>query len=233
MLFTTDQIIADVRSDLFDKADLDDSNTPRDTLWSDEDLLRYLNSAAARLASDTLALRKRFQFAVTANNPLVRFPYSEVIEEIRVEVTSDVLIRPRKLDHFDIDQGIEFNDYGIVIWSMPDLTRVGTPTHYTRDYDNTYMRIYPIPQDDTILVAYATVLPTELFAGMPLPFSTMQDKDLLLMWMKKLAYEKQDADTLDLARAKNFENEYTARAATRASEIDRIRRKGGLIQPAW
>src|SRR5690606_41645745 len=97
---------------------------------------------------------------------------------------------------FDIDDGICKDDYGQQVYPYPDLDAVGTPSHFTRDYDNRFMRVWPIPHLPGVLHAQAIVLPQQLYAGMPLPFSARQDLDLLLMWMKKLAYAKHDADKI-------------------------------------
>lgn len=232
MIYTVDQIIEDFRSDVFDRPDTDDAGNARDTLWSDEDALRYLNSAAARLASDTLALRRRFELAVDANQPLVRFPYTEILDDLVVSFSIPGLGRRRSLREFDIDQGIVRDDYGVQIYEPVDLDATGTPSHFTRDYDNQFMRLWPVPTIAGTLSAHAYVLPQEMVMGMPLPFSAMQDRDLLLMWMKKMAYAKQDADTLDLQRSKDFEAEYARTVLNRRSEIDRIRRDGGVMRPS-
>lgn len=233
MIRTVEQLIGDFRSDVYDRADLDDAGNQRDTLWSDADALRYLNSAAARLASDTLMLRERFEFTTSALDPLVFFPFDRVIDVLSIKFSAPGYPSSarRSLVKFDIDEGIVRDDYGVLIITAPDLDAQGTPTHYTRDYDNRFLRMYPIPYIAGTLVIYAIVLPQELFPGMPLPFTAQQDFDLLLMWMKKQAYAKQDADTLDMERSLAFENEYKRTVKDRKSEIDRIRRDTGLLEP--
>lgn len=231
MLYTADQLIEDFRSDVFDRADVDDAGNARDTLWSDVDVLRYLNSAAARWASDTLALRRLFTANITAGNPLVSFPLDEMLDVITASFVYDANSRPRKLDPFDIDEGVCTCDYGTFIHTVPDLAAEGTPTHFTRDYDNRYIRLWRVPQQDGVLTVHAHALPATIYAGAPLPFTAPADRDLVLMWMKKMAYEKQDADTFDLSRAKEFEQEYRRTMPYRKSEIDRLRRDGGIMRP--
>lgn len=230
MIITVEQAIEALRSDLFDRADLDDDGNARDTLWSDTDLLRYFNSACARWASDTLALRRRFEFQVAADQALVRFPYSEILDDLAVTFSVPALGRRRVLNKFDLDEPMWRSDYGIQVEEQFDIERVGTPTHYTRDYDNQFMRLYPIPTMAGVLSASAIVLPSQLYAGMPLPVNTMQDFDLVMLWSKKMAYAKQDADTLDLERSKAFEAEYNAYVLNRRSEIDRTRRDAGVMR---
>lgn len=232
MLATVDQLIEEFRSDVFDRPDVDDMGTARDMLWSDADVLRYMNSAAARWASDTLALRRRFVFTVAPGNALVRFPYSEILDDLSVTFSVPGFGRQRRLHKFDIDDGIKRDDYGLQVFESPDLEAVGMPSHYTRDYDNKYMRLFPVPYVAGTLSAHAITLPAELHPGMPLPIEARQDLDLLLMWMKKLAYAKQDADTLDLDRSEKFEAEYKRFMPDRKSEIDRTRRVGGTMFPS-
>lgn len=230
MIITVEEGIEALRSDLFDKADVDDDGNARDTLWSDADLLRYFNSACARWASDTLALRRRFEFAVAADQALVRFPYSEILDELSVSFVVPSLGRRRTLRKFDLDDTLVADDYGTQVEITPDLDKRGMPTHYTRDYDNQFLRLWPVPFVASTLSATAIVLPQQLYPGMLLPCTSVQDFDLIALWVKKLAYAKQDADTLDLDRSVAFEREYKREVLNRRSEIDRTRRNGGVMK---
>lgn len=232
MAYTVEDIVSRFRSDVFDVGDVDDGGVVRDTLWSAEDVLAYLNEACVMLATDTLAIRRRFEFQITAGEPLVRFPLDEILDELSITFSSPTLGRRRVLRPFDIDEPLEgYDDYGNVIDVLPDMTRTGMPTHFTRDFDNQFLRLYPIPYVDGVVSASAIAVPQRLYDNMPLPFQSLKDQALLLLWMKALAYAKQDADVQDLARAREFANEYKARVKDRASEIDRLRRDGGVMRP--
>lgn len=233
MLRTSDQFIDDIRSDLADRPDIGEGGRERDTLWSDADLLRYLNSAAARLASDTLGLRKQFTIQVTAGTALLPFPYWQVLDFITAGFNSPAFgSSTYNLTQFDMNEGICRDDYGVMINVQPDYNTTGNPRYFTRDVDGTFMRLYPIPMVDGVFTALAYVLPTPIQAGMPVPFQAQQDWDLLLMWAKNMAYRKHDADTLDLDRADAFRAEYNSTVIDRRSEIDRIARDGGIIRPS-
>lgn len=232
MLRLTENFLCDLRSDLADRADVDDDNNVRDTLWSDEDLLRYLNSAAHRLASDTLYLRRRVVIPTLAGEPLYAFPMDSVIQFLSVGWRSPDFGRStRRLDQFDIDGYITRDDYGVPLDMLPDLEATGTPGWFTRDWDNKFMRIHPIPQVAGVLEVQAIVYPDELYPGMSLPFQSRADYDLLLLWAKHLAYAKHDADVLDLDRSKAFERQYELDVRERCSEVDRQRRDTGLLKP--
>lgn len=232
MLRTTKDITDEFRSDVWDQPDVDADGSDRDSLWSDDEILRYINSACARLASDTLALRRRFSITVLAGDPMVRFPYEEVLDDLQVSFVVPGLGRRRGLHQFDLNDGIAADDYGHQIYTFPDLDAVGMPTHFTRDYDNTYMRLWKIPHVSGVLDAHAIMLPATLYSGMMIPFAARSDIDLLLMWMKHLAYAKQDADVLDLSRSTAFGEQYMAMVRDRKSEIDRVRRDGGIVRPS-
>lgn len=232
MIRTVDQLIADFRRDVFDHGTVDeDSDVVVDYLWSDDDVLRYINQACAQLASDTLALRRRFTLSVASGQALVRFPYDEIIDGLQVSFAVPGVGRRRVLHQFNMEEGIYVDDYGLEIYAIPDYDAVGFPTHYSRDFDNSFLRLWRVPDVAGTLEAYAIVLPSELYPGMPLPFSAMQDLHLLMLWIKHLAYAKQDADTLDLQRSNDFAAQYRAMALDRRSEIDRIRRDGGVMRP--
>lgn len=232
MLRLTENFLCDLRSDLADRADVDDNGDVRDTLWDDKDLLRYLNAAAHRLASDTLYLRRRTVIPTVAGEPLSAFPMWSVIEFLSVGWRAPEYGRStRSLTQFDIDGYITTDDYGVRLDLLPDLEATGTPGWFTRDWDNKFMRIHPIPQVDGVLEIQAIIYPDELYPGMPLPFQSRGDYELLLLWAKHLAYAKHDADTLDLERSKAFERQYELDVRNRASEVDRQRRDTGLLKP--
>lgn len=232
MIRTVDNLFERFRSDVYDHGDIDDDGIRRDTLWSDDDLLEYSNAAAARWASDTHAYRRRFEINVDAGSNRVRFPFSEILDELNVTFSIPGMGRRRVLHKFDIDEGLTGDDYGQQIYTAPDLDAVGMPTHYTRDYDNQYLRLWKVPYMAGVMHAHAIALPPEMHAGMLVPFQSRLDVELVLLWMKKLAYAKQDADTLDLDRSLAFEAEYHRTVLDRASEIDRTRRDAGIMHPA-
>lgn len=232
MVHTVTTITDDARRDLFDTGTRDDNGELRDVLWADSDFLSYTNSACARLASDTLALRRRFALDVAAGNPLVRFPYDQVLDILQVSYIVPGLGTRRALRHFDPYVGVPGDDYGAQTYFQPDLGAGGMPGFYTRDVDDMYLRMWKVPHMAGTLDVVAIALPAELYAGMPLPFQARADIDLLLLWIKHLAYAKHDADTLDLARSNEFAAQYRDAVVRRKYEIDRVRRDGGVVRPS-
>lgn len=231
MIYTVDQLIHDFRSDVYDHADVDDAGMERDVLWSTQDVLRYINAATAKYATDTLGHRRRFEFDVAVGDPLIRFPLSEILDELQITFSVPGLGRRRLLRQFDLDTGIRRDDYGSAYYAAPDLEATGTPSHWTRDYDDQFIRLWPSPAIAGVFQASAIAIPMEVRCGMPLPFQNRVDREMLLLWMKHLAYAKQDADTLDLARSNEFRAQYEVAVRDRASLFDRLRRDNAIMRP--
>ncbi len=235
MPYNVDQLIADFRSDVYDRADVDASGTPRDTLWSPEDVLRYANSALAQWARDTLFVRRNMSVPVVAGKARY-YAGNEVLEIIRAGLVlgTDPTARPRNLVKFDLDGGCISDDYGLMYFTAFDIdNRRGPGRGITFDYDPSYLRLYPIPDETGWLHMTLAVYPTPVQCGMPLPSDNPRDIHLLLLWMKYLAYGKQDADTLDLDRSQSFYNQYRNQVIDRLHEVDHTRRDAGVMRPRW
>lgn len=238
MITLVEDFIAELRSDLFDRGDTDDTGALVDILWSDEELLRYINDAASQWAADTLAYRRMFSVTLEASQPRYKAAY-DVIEFVRIDLLEDGKFK-RVLHPFNLDEGRIEDDYGVRYVSPYDLVNdVGTPRGVTLDRAPGYFYVYPAPVTVATLPALTTldinavVYPRRMFEGMPLPSENRQDLHLMKLWAKKLAYEKQDADSLDLDRAKAFENEYYGKVPTRKHEYDRAVRGGGVVRSRW
>lgn len=232
MVPTVHTLIDDLRSDLYDKVECGEDGSPRDTLWSYEDLLRYYNEAAAQLASDLLSLRRRFVVEVPPGQATVRFPFDQILDELQVSFTVPGYGRRRHLRQFDVETGLCVDDYGLQTATVPDLEAIGFPSHFSRDYEDGYMRLWRVPNTGGRLEVVAIASPQPALGNVPLPFTHPKDRALLLLWMKKLAYAKHDADTLDLDRSITFGREYHEAVVRRRLEIDRLRRDNGIMRPA-
>lgn len=233
-LLLVDDLITDFRSDVFDRS-VDEDGALRSTLWSDDEAMRYLNDAAAQWAADTLAYRRSFEFDLVPGQAVYRTPF-EIIEVVQAMHRPLNGGRARLLWVFNQDDGYIQDDYGQMFYTVADLdTRTGLPRGISFDFAPLSARLYPVPDTATLgsVFVNAVVYPPQLYPGMPLPCNNRQDRHLLLTWMKKLAYAKQDADTLDLARSKEYESEYAALYPRRMYSHDRATRNGGVVRPRW
>lgn len=235
MPYTVDQLIEDFRSDVYDRADVDGQGVPRDTLWSPEDVLRYANNAVAQWAKDTLAVRRNITLVVAPGQSRY-YVGADVLEIVRAGLVTgaDPAARPRALTRFDLGEGCISDDYGLIYYSTYDLeNRRGLTRGVTFDYDPSYLRLYPIPAEGGWLHLNLTIYPTDLQCGMPLPSSNHRDIHLILLWMKHMAYAKQDADTQDLDRSNDFYRQYRTEVIDRMHELDHQRRDAGVMRPRW
>lgn len=232
-MYAVDDLIADFRSDVYDRADVDAAGTPRDTLWSPEDVLRYLNHAAYQWAHDTEYLRLNLTLTVTAGKNRY-YVGREIIDIVEASYAPDANSRPQRLGYYNMDTGVLRDDYGIQYLAVSDLEfGTGRPRAISLDYDPTYLRLFSTPVEGGLLRLNLVVYPAPLQYGMPLPSSNPRDRAMLLAWMKYMAYQKQDADVQDLDRANSYRGEYAEMLVERKYELDRVRRDGGVIQSRW
>lgn len=235
MPYTVDDLIRQFRSDVYDRPDVDGEGNPRDTLWSHEDVMHYLRTALSQWAKDTLAVRYNVTLDVAPGKARY-YAGREVIEIARAALVlgSDPAARPRPLAQFNLGDACYADDYGMVYLTTYDIeNRQGVPRAITRDYDPTYLRLFPIPTEAGFLHLNLVVYPPLADCGMPLPSDNMQDIHLLLLYMKHLAYAKQDADVQDLSRSAEYLQQYRALVRERMYTLDRERRGGGIIRPRW
>lgn len=235
MPYTVDDLIRQFRSDVYDRPDVDGEGNPRDTLWSHEDVMHYLRTALSQWAKDTLAVRYNVTLDVAPGKARY-YAGREIIEIARAALVlgSDPAARPRPLAQFNLGDACYADDYGMVYLTTYDIeNRQGVPRAITRDYDPTYLRLFPIPTEAGFLHLNLVVYPPLADCGMPLPSDNMQDIHLLLLYMKHLAYAKQDADVQDLSRSAEYLQQYRALVRERMYTLDRERRGGGIIRPRW
>lgn len=232
-LVTADQIIQRFRSDVADALEGPETAPDANSLWKNDDVYNYLNAALEEWATRTRALFGRKAVTVVANDPIVRLPQSMRVYDIRRAVLRSA---QRELTEYNIDDYALtlYDDYGLQISDVSSYEQgSGVPRYFTMNSVRDKMRLAPIPVASDTLDIDATFLPYVIYPNMPLPLSEYKDQHLVLLWMKKLAYEKHDADTLDLDRAGKFENEFEIRVADRETEHRRRTRRPQSIKANW
>lgn len=226
-VITSDDVINRFRSDVDDplRGPVDDPDV--DALWKIVDVNGYLEDAVERVALKTLVQFKTLALQVTADDPYVKLPSSLQVLDIERAYLEGA---NRELWPQNVDTPMRrLGDYGAPFVTLTSNweTATGTPARYLRDETPNRLRLVPIPTAaDTLRVTAKTV--PFFVAGMPLPFTTREDQHLVLLWMKKLAYSKHDADTYDPQRAEKFEAEFEARGVDRKYEAQRLRH---AVQP--
>ena len=174
MPYTVDDLIRQFRSDVYDRPDVDGEGNPRDTLWSHEDVMHYLRTALSQWAKDTLAVRYNVTLDVAPGKARY-YAGREIIEIARAALVlgSYPAARPRPLAQFNLGDACYADDYGMVYLTTYDIeNRQGVPRAITRDYDPTYLRLFPIPTEAGFLHLNLVVYPPLAECGMPLPSSS-------------------------------------------------------------
>ena len=192
-------------------------------LWSEVEVLHYINSGLAHWAEAVLPKNQTFNLPIRAvNGGLVYLPKGYTVLDISRAVMQGV---PRVLTPANVNDLMTVRNYGYSsMRDMPWELFQGVPLSYVRDYKPGALRLVPAPVYDDTLVITAVVAPAPVLMGDPLVVSEEPDFHLLQTWMKKLAYEKNDADTFDPKRAATYEAEFAVRSIERRYQLQRRHR---------
>jgi hypothetical protein len=218
---TTDQLAAFFRSDVDDP--LRETCEDDDCLWKESDVYRYMTEAVDAVMRETGLKIKFLTVDYAADQRMVALPGGIVhIDSITDAVTG------APLENWNVnDMGVSSLDQ--LAYSLPDAT--GFPDRFYYEDSPKILRLYPTPvSSGTLNVMARCTLSGPLVAGMPLAVTAPPDQALVLMYMKYMAYMKQDAETLDLDRAREYKALYDEGVKDREVHIRRERRAPGLIR---
>jgi len=231
-LITSDDVTNRFRSDVDDPLRGPVDTPDADALWKIDEVNDYLADAVEYVARKTLVQFQTFELPVTANQPLVPLQGSTTVLDIEHAYLQGA---NRYLQPRNTDGGFSYHDdYNspFILFSTKWEQQTGSPRFYLRDYKPGNLRLVPIPVANDTLTLTASTIPA--FApGSPLPFTTREDKHLVVLWMKKLAYAKHDSDTYDSKRSEQFESEFYRLAEDRKYEAKRMRRSVQPAQFSW
>lgn len=231
-IITSTDVINRFRSDVDDPLRGPSTAPDNDCLWSADEVNMYLADAVERVASETLQLFKTFTTGVVPNKPIIALPSAFTVQDIE----HVLLVNERRyLEPRNVDGGFgRHGDYASpwVLYSTKWEFQVGAPVYYLRDVQANALRLAPIPIAADTLTITASVVPTYT-CGAPLPFSTFRDQHLVLLWMKKLAYSKHDADTYDPQRADRCQAEFETLTTKRKYEAQRVSRATQPVRFSW
>jgi hypothetical protein len=220
---TTPQDLAKrFRSDVNDPLRGPVSKPDVDALWKIEDVEYYMSVAASKVGREGEQLFNTITLAMTAFEPTVTLPknslYMGDIRRAYLQTTR------RELTETNIENLKNYRrDYGEIVGSGGWEIMKGYPRWFIRNYYPGQLRLVPIPAISDTLELTAMFVP-RLQDGMPLPFEDPIDIELMLTWMKVMAYRKHDVDTFDEDRALKLEEQFRRDIVNRNSEARRIRR---------
>lgn len=193
--------------DLFRK-ETDDTMEPY--LWSDEEFFAYLNEAQEVHVRLTGGIADR-------RSPLTRVSYKTGdqfkkyddkilrIKGARDENNNRVVIQ----NYDSLESGALEDDYGSRYAAGLDDGLTGTIRYLITDLEAGDFQLYPIPDHDGELKLYIYRLPREEITGTASELEIPSYHHMnLLNWVKYKAYMKQDAETFDGARARDFRMEF-------------------------
>jgi len=197
-------------------------------LWSDLDVLDYINIAHEEFVRDTRYKRGVVPLTVVAGDPVVVVP--ESIIEPRYEqatlVNHGVTVCER-----NINEAMVVDDYGQRATTNLFMNgSPGVPRVYTFDHTSGELRLYPTPtMDDELL------LPAYLEASEVCDFNDSLDIRkqrhirMLLAGMMREAYLKQDADVYSPDQAARYAAMFESSKQQTKAEITRRTRTPGQI----
>lgn len=211
------ELLSQLRLDLDDPQLPGSGNSPdSDSLWLDQELLHYIDQAQRKFAIDTECLpdSSNFTSKVTAGSYWVeRDPLIIRIREGYLQTAGRTITPTTKVD---IDRGYTIDDYGIgkrTDWR----TATGTPEYLITDLDAVQDRLVPIPAAADTIEWTVTRHPLESITATTSSLEVDETWHYeLLVWAKVMAFRKQDAETQDLTRAREFETEWRSRVIPEA-----------------
>lgn len=189
--------------ELFRK-EADDTMEPY--LWSDEEVLAYLNEAQevhVRLTGG-LADRRGPLSKITYKTGDQFKKYDEKI--LRIQGAWDENNNKITVQNYDsLETGYLEDDYGRRINAGLDDGRTGDIKYLITDVDAGDIQLYPIPDHDGSIRMYIRRLPKDDITSTSVELEIPSYHHLnLLNWVKYKAFMKQDVETFDGTRAKEF-----------------------------
>lgn len=212
----------------FFRAEVNDAVEPY--LWEDFEAYGYMTEGFDALLKQGNVQFKVLSLPFTAGVATVSLPAR--VLHIRQAHIDGKPVNPANAN----SQGFErADDYGQIASSPSALfDSSGTPEHYVRDYEAKALRLVPIPDAAGTLELQCTVgLTFAMEEGVPLPSTDAEDLRLVLHYMKSLAYQKQDAETEDLVRAKYHAGNFVVGVTEREQRLRNYRRTPGTVRMDW
>lgn len=210
-------------------------------LWSDEEVLAYAIDAqdvfvrrSGGIADVTVASPSTTRLTdldLTAGDPYS--PISPYILRIR---SGRLLTAARDVQfsqESDMDNVVK-TDYGMTLGTSFDDTLTGAVSYGILGVRDNYVRWVKVPSDSDTCRLHVFRLPYPRIASQEDPLEVQEQHHRhLLLWMKHLAYSKQDAEARDDEKAEKFEAMAEKYMATASREQQRVRFRPRQVQFRW
>ena len=140
-------------------------------------------------------------------------------------MTTDANRDPLKICTMEnLDEGFWLRDYG-TIFTQDWQEKSGPARFLITNMQEDMWRLVPIPViSDTLELTVLHLPEDNVTASLgALAVTEREDQSTIKLWMKKLAFEKQDADTYDRDLSLKFEAAFEKKADERRREVQRSR----------
>lgn len=202
-----------------------------DSLWKDTEIAGYLQEAVIELARRTLFFNTSKTISYQADQELIERPegYLDMRAEgaYRVDGSDRVPLLLRNMVEMDEAMTDDYGLRGMSKW----ITEKGPPKVLVTDYEQGHFKMAPIPEQAGSVQLFYYHYPVINIVGTTgdVEFEALHHIRALLSWMKYLAYQKQDAETLDLRRSEMFGLQFEREADRLDGEVKRGRRRPGNV----
>ena len=231
LAFSTDELMRVFRDEV-DDVITDQNGSDFGCLWKNREVYGYMTEACDAVMSRTDTKYSTIRLPFVADQKTVRLP--SYVLDIR---SARYVERNTDLEHLNAnDTGFGYgDDYGLPRGRSVGLFgESGPPRAFVRDYDTKALRLVPTPNTlGTIELQCTVTISVPFEEGMPLPLLDVKDQRLVLHYMKSIAYRKQDAETEDLTRAREFSALYENGVEDRKVRLRNNRRSPGVVRMAW
>lgn len=208
---------------LYDRFRLDCFDTREPYLWSDLEVFHYMDSAqkmfCARAGGIADASSDLTKVVISAGDPWVATD-PRVLAIRRASLAST----GQKVDlvsHERLDTAATGDDYGVL--SGPKLdNRTGAVRYAVTNLEQDKLRLVAVPAADDVLEMAVYRMPLRAITGKGATLEINErHHEYLLMWMKALAYRKQDAEARNDKLAKTSEESFLAYCEQARQERER------------
>lgn len=204
------------------------SQPDQDSLWKSDELVEYFSEAQREVVRRTFVLFGRTNLAVTAEEDMVELPSNFMSHRRARLLNAQTVIEDRNVNELDGHIREDYGTRGLRTWEDQGP---GLPLFAVYDDQPGFLRLVPPPaKDDTLELLYFRWPAPITRSSSDIEVDTFRFKRALLHWMKKIAYEKQDADALDFERAQAFELAFEREIERIYGEIRRETRRPGTTR---
>jgi len=222
MSYELDDMISKFRREMED--------TVEPYLWSEDDIVDYLDQAQDEFCEKVDALTSIVEITYSATDEYVDLPnyvtrvrYAELVDGTRVALFN--------AEEWREDRGLS-DDYGVSIhqssWQTDTNEKVSA---VITDLETDKLRLYPIPTADSSLKVHVYRRPVELLADAgEFEVKDKAQQRCILLKARALAYEKHDAETYNPRMAAEYEQRFEVRTSELASASSRSKRRARSVR---